>query len=303
MSELERESKRLLELSRQARTPSASDRARIRGRLSAALGSAAISAPLANGTAHQAAAQAAGQAGNQAAGQAGNQAAGTQAASTAGAGTQAATAGGAAQSGAAAGSGLSAGMLGGAAGWGLAGALGAVVGGYLTLTLLGLSPVGTGDGLQEAAPGATSARPRSPSPSSTPAAPEQPLARDLEPVPPAPPTPAATVQPGPPQETKRAPTKRAKVAGTDSLLSEVQLLHEARAAWQRGDSAAGLGLLQRHRTRYPRSEVKAERETLRVLCLCDLGRTRQAERVARRLRRVAQASPLRAALERSCVAK
>jgi hypothetical protein len=92
--------------------------------------------------------------------------------------------------------------------------------------------------------------------------------------------------------------RRAGVAATSP--AELELLHEAQAAWRARDARGALSLLVAHRERYPRSTLRSEREGLEVLSLCELGRKTEAARVARRLLERAPKSPLRAAIEQSC---
>jgi hypothetical protein len=87
----------------------------------------------------------------------------------------------------------------------------------------------------------------------------------------------------------------------NTLNRELDLLHEAQSAWRARDASGALSILDEHERRYPRSELRLERGTLRALSLCELGREREANKVSRELRRAAPNSPLRAALEESCV--
>jgi hypothetical protein len=88
----------------------------------------------------------------------------------------------------------------------------------------------------------------------------------------------------------------------DSLNQELDLLHEAQAAWRRGDAGRSLSVLARHRQRYPKSVLGPEREALRVLALCAAGRTAEAKETARRsFPKGGQKSPLRVSVEQSCV--
>jgi RNA polymerase sigma-70 factor (ECF subfamily) len=269
MSELDREAQRLLELAREARTPSASDRARVRARLSSVAG-IAVTADL-----------------------------------TADAGLDSsAGAGPGAGAGADAGSGVGAasvaglkGWLGSAAGaWILAGvcAASAMVGGLAVVATLDRgvaegapvapAPVAAPEHRQRASDeGARKDEPAAPVPPSAAVAPEPPV------------VPAAQVES--PQRPSRRPSR---AGGADPLVAELKMLHRARALWRRGEAADALSLLQRHRGRYPDSALSVERDALRVLCLCDLGRAGQARRLGRRWLGAASDSPLRAAVAQSC---
>ena len=88
-----------------------------------------------------------------------------------------------------------------------------------------------------------------------------------------------------------------------SLAAELELLHRAQAAWRAREAARALAIVDEHRTRYPRSELRLEREALQVLALCELGRKRDAARVARALLTRDPNSPLRASIEQSCALK
>lgn len=128
-------------------------------------------------------------------------------------------------------------------------------------------------------------------------------------VAPAPEVPAPQVEdtaeialPQPTDAPARRKVRRERVA-EDSLGEELSLLHEARVAWQGRETAKAMRLLEMHRKRFPRSELFAERDALRVLSLCDLGQVARARHVAKRFLKSAPASPLRATVEESCAVK
>ncbi len=83
---------------------------------------------------------------------------------------------------------------------------------------------------------------------------------------------------------------------------ELSLLRQAQAARRAGQPGRALELAHEHAEKYPRSRLWAERETLRVLALCDLGRVDAARRSAAQLQYL-WSSPLRATLNASCVGK
>ena len=94
--------------------------------------------------------------------------------------------------------------------------------------------------------------------------------------------------------------ERARTAARTAQASELDLLHRAQAAWRAGQARSALGLLDEHRTRFPRSALGVERDALRALSLCELGRRREAAQLARQVLAREPHSPLRAALEQSC---
>jgi hypothetical protein len=100
--------------------------------------------------------------------------------------------------------------------------------------------------------------------------------------------------------TRRAPPSE-KPAASETLEAELDLLHDAQAKWRNRDPNAALALLAEHRKLYPKSELRLEREALRVLSLCAAGRTAEAREVASRAFKNAPRSPLRASVEASCV--
>jgi hypothetical protein len=109
----------------------------------------------------------------------------------------------------------------------------------------------------------------------------------------------------PEHPTTRAATtkKRGSTANADTLGDELELLHRAQSAWRAKDAAQAMTLLDQHRTRFPRSELKLERDGLRVLTLCELGRKPEATSLAHKLLERAPRSPLRATIEESCALK
>jgi hypothetical protein len=102
--------------------------------------------------------------------------------------------------------------------------------------------------------------------------------------------------PAPRVREKSRPEKQ-----VDSLNQELDLLHQAQAAWRKQNPSQALALLAQHRQKFPKSVLGLEREALRVLSLCAAGRTREAKDVARRAFGQAERSPLRASIEQSCI--
>ncbi|HEY3497689.1 MAG TPA: hypothetical protein VGK73_23485 [Polyangiaceae bacterium] len=117
---------------------------------------------------------------------------------------------------------------------------------------------------------------------------------------------ALEAAPVPAPERAEPPSTRRAVPGekpkkNETLDAELDLLHEAQAKWRSRDANAALALLAEHRKRFPQSELRLEREALRVLALCAAGRTAEAKEVAGRAFKNAPRSPLRASVEESCV--
>jgi hypothetical protein len=113
------------------------------------------------------------------------------------------------------------------------------------------------------------------------------------------PAPARAVTPAPaPVEPISSPSRATR--RPDTLARELDLLHDAQRAWRARDSERTLALLDQHAKRYPRSELRLERSALRVLALCEVGRERDARKLARTLIRLAPNSPVRATIEESC---
>ncbi len=94
----------------------------------------------------------------------------------------------------------------------------------------------------------------------------------------------------------------AKPASGD-LEQELSLLHQALAESHSGNAAGALALAQQHARQYPNSKLSVERDAIEVRSLCTLGRSAEAHQLADRLRTQAPGSPVRAALEETCVGK
>lgn len=120
--------------------------------------------------------------------------------------------------------------------------------------------------------------------------------------------PAVDDAPAPEALTPERPTRAVsasakKRAAASTLGDELELLHRAQSAWRAKDAAQAMTLLDQHRARFPRSELKLERDGLRVLTLCELGRKAEATSLAHALLERAPRSPLRATIEESCALK
>ncbi len=99
-----------------------------------------------------------------------------------------------------------------------------------------------------------------------------------------------------------APLSAALAHNNAAPSVELSLLRQAQAARRGGQPGRALELAHEHAEKYPHSRLWAERETLRVLALCDLGRVDAARRSAAQLQYL-WSSPLRATLNASCVGK
>lgn len=102
-----------------------------------------------------------------------------------------------------------------------------------------------------------------------------------------------------PSSTSKAPPK---TNGGD-LSEELSLLHQALAASRAGNPARALALAQQHQKEFPSSHLGVERDAIEVRSLCSLGRAAEAHKIADRLQARAPGSPVRAALEETCVGK
>lgn len=106
-----------------------------------------------------------------------------------------------------------------------------------------------------------------------------------------------------PEPPARVASTRKRSPAPSTLSEELELLHRAQAAWRAHDAAQASELLDQHRLRFPRSELRLERDGLRVLTLCELGKKAEAGALARKLLERAPRSPLRATIEESCALK
>ena len=123
------------------------------------------------------------------------------------------------------------------------------------------------------------------------------------PEPALPPTPSALLTPAgtalPSSEHGAPAPSRHAAEGPSAEAALLRRAHEARRA---GQPQRVLELTDEHAEKYPDSALWAERETLRVLSLCDLGRVAAARRSAAQLQYL-WSSPFRATLNASCVGK
>ncbi len=103
-----------------------------------------------------------------------------------------------------------------------------------------------------------------------------------------------------PQLTSKVPPNKTNAG---DLSEELSLLHRALAASRAGNPALALTLAQEHAKRFPSSHLGVERDAIEVRSLCGLGRAAEAHKIADRLQAQAPSSPVRAALEETCVGK
>lgn len=260
MSELDPQARRILLAARAARSPEATDKARVRRRLAATLGGAAVAAQ-----ATQAAATASSQT--------------VASASSTVASTALPTATGGATKGA-------------------LGALGNLAKPVLAKWIVGSTlAVGVGVGTHQLV---LEQQPSTPPPSSVqppvaPAPTEAPQA-----LPPTPDPDPSTPEPSPSTTARPRRPPAAQPRPPASLATELALLQRAQQAWRAKNPTQALRVLKSHRQRFPASQLQVERDALRVLCLCEVGRVQPARRLARRLLQTAPDSPLRRTVEASC---
>ena len=138
-------------------------------------------------------------------------------------------------------------------------------------------------------------------PTPTPAAPAPLVAPPTKPAAPPLAAPAPEPVPAPAPAPVRSHARKKQPAAT--LDEELELLHRAQAAWRAHEATRALALLDEHRARFPRSQLRLERDGLRVLSLCELGKKAEASALAKKLIERAPRSPLRRSIEESCALK
>jgi hypothetical protein len=100
-----------------------------------------------------------------------------------------------------------------------------------------------------------------------------------------------------PVGTRSAPAPHA-IAST--LEAETRLLRAADVALRSGDAQRALALLDEHAARFPAGVLEEERAAERVLALCSLGRTHEAQADVERFLRERPRSPLADRVRSSC---
>jgi hypothetical protein len=113
----------------------------------------------------------------------------------------------------------------------------------------------------------------------------------------------SATKPGPKTSPDRLPKESRQIVPVDDLGDDASLLRQAYSAWRNGDAARALALATDHASRYPKSQLRSERDGLRALALCALDRTSEARRVAKNLAVSAPTSPVLATLADSCVGR
>jgi hypothetical protein len=89
-------------------------------------------------------------------------------------------------------------------------------------------------------------------------------------------------------------------AGPATVAAEARLLRDADVALGSGDAARALALLDEHAATYPHGVLVEERMAERVVVLCALGRTAEAQQAATSFLRDHERSPLAARVRGSC---
>lgn len=103
-----------------------------------------------------------------------------------------------------------------------------------------------------------------------------------------------------PQPSVVAAAPVAAPAPASSLVLELDLIREAHAAMQSGDAARALVLVDEHARRHPAGALAEEREALRVLALCRLGRAAESRAAADRFLKAFARSPHASRVRATC---
>jgi len=102
----------------------------------------------------------------------------------------------------------------------------------------------------------------------------------------------------------RAPARTGKPAvakpAVDPVAEEVALLAEARSALGAGEASRAIGLLGRHRKRFPQGLLARERDVSWITALCVLGKVDEARKRADSFLRAHGSSPHAAKVRASC---
>jgi hypothetical protein len=115
--------------------------------------------------------------------------------------------------------------------------------------------------------------------------------------------PQNATKPGPKTSSDRQRKESRQIESVDDLGDDASLLRQAYSAWRKGEAARALALATDHANRYPKSQLRSERDGLRVHALCALDRTAEARRVAKNLAVSSPTSPVLATLADSCVGR
>jgi hypothetical protein len=100
-----------------------------------------------------------------------------------------------------------------------------------------------------------------------------------------------------------APTGSAQGSrSAPNLAEETQLLADAQRALSAGTPERALALIEAHKARFPQGDLSQEREAVRVVALCALGRVREAGRARAQFLRAWPSSPLASRISAACPA-
>jgi len=117
-------------------------------------------------------------------------------------------------------------------------------------------------------------------------------------------TPSTAVPIAPALPARAKPIHKARatesVASSDSLRTEMTMLHEASVALDRGELETAAARLEAHRTQYPNGQLSQERQGLQVLARCMANEASSAS-AARAYLRSAPQGVLFARVERACL--
>ncbi len=117
-------------------------------------------------------------------------------------------------------------------------------------------------------------------------------------------TEAAVPIAAPARPSARTPVRATKPAvakpSVDPVAEEVALLAEARSALGAGEASRAIGLLARHRKRFPDGLLARERDVSWITALCVLGRADEARKRADSFLRAHGSSPHAAKVRASC---
>jgi len=118
---------------------------------------------------------------------------------------------------------------------------------------------------------------------------------------------AQTEPPSAPSAAAPAAARRSRESSAAAAPSsgnrfdeELALIKRAKAAFDSGQTQAGLAALREHAQEFPRGVFAGEREALRVLAACGGGRSQRGRQAARRFIQAHPGSPLVDRVRRAC---
>jgi hypothetical protein len=133
-----------------------------------------------------------------------------------------------------------------------------------------------------------------------PVSPPMALEPDVPSPAPAPETTSAAVAPSKASRLPGSTTARARAGSSDTTLEEeYALISDAQRALQAHDPSTALAKLDAHASRFPRGQLSEERDALRVMAVCSLGRP-DAKKAAASFLRARPASPLASKIRKAC---